>query len=91
MTIRSGHTAGNDPAEDDPDGAGGGQRLESLLGLHSVKGSHYAQFRGVEQRLTRVMEALDRISRALVQTAEGPETLVLSVVRAVQELSLIHI
>ncbi|WP_279103520.1 MadS family sensor histidine kinase [Gordonia bronchialis] len=85
MTIRSGHTAGNDPAEDDPDGAGGGQRLESLLGLHSVKGSHYAQFRGVEQRLTRVMEALDRISRALVQTAEGPETLVLSVVRAVQE------
>ena len=85
MTIRSGHTAGTDPAEDDPDGAGGGQRLESLLGLHSVKGSHYAQFRGVEQRLTRVMEALDRISRALVQTAEGPETLVLSVVRAVQE------
>lgn len=85
MTIRSGHTAGNDPLEDDPDGAGGGQRLESLLGLHSVKGSHYAQFRGVEQRLTRVMEALDRISRALVQTAEGPETLVLSVVRAVQE------
>lgn len=59
--------------------------LDSLLGLHSVKGSHYAQYRGVEQRLTRVVDALDRISRALVQTAEGPENLVLSVVRAVQE------
>ncbi|MDL9937011.1 histidine kinase [Gordonia sp. ABSL1-1] len=59
--------------------------LDSLLGLHSVKGTHYAQFRGVEQRLTRVIEALDRISRALVQTGEGPETLVLSVVRAVAE------
>lgn len=62
-----------------------GEQLDSLLGLHSVKGSHYAQYRGVEQRLTRVVDALDRISRALVQTAEGPETLVLSVVRAVQE------
>ncbi|ROZ88929.1 sensor histidine kinase [Gordonia sp. OPL2] len=63
----------------------GAEHLDSLLGLHSVKGTHYAQFRGVEQRLTRVVGALDRISRALVQTAEGPETLVLSVVRAVQE------
>ena len=60
-------------------------QLDSLVGLHSVKGSHYAQYRGVEQRLTRVVGALDRISRALVQTAEGPETLVLSVVRAVRE------
>ena len=59
--------------------------LDSLVGLHSVKGSHYAQYRGVEQRLTRVVGALDRISRALVQTAEGPENLVLSVVRAVRE------
>ncbi len=72
----------------DPSGAeddhGGGQ-LDSLLGLHSVKGSHYAQYRGVEARLSRVVGALDRISRALVQTAEGPENLVLSVVRAAQE------
>ncbi|MGW0038477.1 MadS family sensor histidine kinase [Gordonia sp. NPDC003376] len=59
--------------------------LDSLIGLHSVKGSHYAQFRGVEERLSRVVGALDRISRALVQTAEGPETLVLSVVRAVAD------
>ena len=62
-----------------------GPELDSLVGLHSVKGSHYAQYRGVEQRLTRVVGALDRISRALVQTAEGPENLVLSVVRAVRE------
>ncbi|GAA3688363.1 MadS family sensor histidine kinase [Gordonia hankookensis] len=70
------------PVDDEVPGL---DRLDSLVGLHSVKGSHYAQFRGVEQRLTRVVGALDRISRALVQTAEGPETLVLSVVRAVQE------
>ncbi|GAB88463.1 MadS family sensor histidine kinase [Gordonia rhizosphera] len=67
----------------DDDRSGG--QLDSLLGLHSVKGSHYAQYRGVEQRLSRVVGALDRISRALVQTAEGPENLVLSVVRAAQE------
>lgn len=59
--------------------------LNSLIGLHSVKGGHYAQYRGVEQRLTRVVGALDRISRALVDTAEGPENLVLSVARAVSE------
>ncbi|MFT4044351.1 MAG: histidine kinase [Gordonia sp. (in: high G+C Gram-positive bacteria)] len=59
--------------------------LDSLVGLHSVKGSHYAQYRGVAQRLTRVVGALDRISRALVQTGEGPQTLVLSVVQAVRE------
>ncbi|MFT4127717.1 MAG: histidine kinase [Gordonia sp. (in: high G+C Gram-positive bacteria)] len=64
---------------------GGDEQLDSLVGLHSVKSGHYAKFRGVEQRLTRVVGALDRISRALVQTAEGPETLVLSVVRAVAE------
>ena len=39
-----------------------GPELDSLVGLHSVKGSHYAQYRGVEQRLTRVVGALDRIS-----------------------------
>lgn len=59
--------------------------LESLVGLRSVKGTHYAQFRGVEQRLTRVVGALERISRALVRTAEGPETLVLAVLDAARE------
>lgn len=59
--------------------------VDSLVGLHSVKGSHYAQYRGVERRLGRVIGAMDRISRALVRTGEGPETLVVSVVRAVQE------
>ena len=72
----------DDPA--DP-GDAAEEWLNSLTGLHSVKGSHYAQYRGVEQRLSRVVGALDRISRALVQTAEGPENLVLSVARAVQE------
>lgn len=59
--------------------------LEMLVGLRSVKGTHYAQFRGVEQRLTRVVGALERISRALVQTAEGPEALVIAVVDAARE------
>ncbi|NMO04988.1 GAF domain-containing protein [Gordonia sp. TBRC 11910] len=59
--------------------------VDSLVGLHSVKGTHYAQYRVVAQRLSRVIGAMDRISRALVQTAEGPETLVLSVVQAVRD------
>lgn len=65
-----------------PDSSGD---LESLVGLRSVKGTHYAQFRGVEQRLTRVVGALERISRALVRTAEGPETLVIAVLDAARE------
>lgn len=65
-----------------PDSSGD---LESLVGLRSVKGSHYAQFRGVEQRLARVVGALERISRALVRTAEGPETLVVAVLDAARE------
>ncbi|MCR5980099.1 sensor histidine kinase [Gordonia jinghuaiqii] len=59
--------------------------LESLVGLRSVKGSHYAQLRGVEARLNRVVGALDRISRALVRTAEGPEALVTAVVEAARD------
>ena len=59
--------------------------LESLVGLRSVKGSHYAALRGVEARLSRVVGALERISRALVRTAEGPEALVIAVVEAARD------
>lgn len=59
--------------------------LDSLVGLRSVKGSHYAALRGVEARLSRVVGALERISRALVRTAEGPEALVTSVVEAARD------
>lgn len=59
--------------------------LDSLVGLRSVKGRHYAQYRGVEARLGRMVAALERISRALVRTAEGPEALVVAVVQAVRE------
>ncbi|MEE3848696.1 histidine kinase [Gordonia sp. LSe1-13] len=59
--------------------------LATLVGLRTVKGSHYAQYRGVEARLTRVIGALDRISRALVRTAEGPEALVVAVVDAARD------
>ena len=59
--------------------------LESLVGLRSIKTRHYAQLRGSEQRLIRVISAFDRISRALVRTADGPEALVASVVDAARE------
>lgn len=55
--------------------------LNSLLGLRSVKRSFFDQYRAAESRLRRSMHALDRVSGALVRTAEGPEELMLSVLR----------
>ncbi|MBB1030598.1 sensor histidine kinase [Dietzia sp. SLG310A2-38A2] len=55
--------------------------LDSLLGLRSVKRSFFDQYRAAESRLRRSMHALDRVSGALVRTAEGPEELMLSVLR----------
>ncbi|KXT56768.1 histidine kinase [Gordonia sp. QH-12] len=59
--------------------------LASLVGLRTVKAGHYAQFRGTAARLSRVMTALEGISKALVQTAEGPEALVVAVVETVRD------
>ncbi|MGB3301263.1 MAG: histidine kinase [Gordonia sp. (in: high G+C Gram-positive bacteria)] len=59
--------------------------LASLVGLRTVKGSHYAEFRGTAIRLGRVMTALEGISKALVQTVEGPEALVVAVVETVRD------
>ncbi|MGZ4533166.1 MAG: MadS family sensor histidine kinase [Mycobacteriaceae bacterium] len=56
--------------------------LEALTGVRSGKGTFYRQYRGAAERLERVLDALDTISRALVRTVEGPETLVLGVVEA---------
>lgn len=53
--------------------------LDTLLGLRSVKRSFFDQYREAESRLRRSMHALDRVSGALVRTAEGPEALVRSV------------
>ncbi|WP_269784542.1 MadS family sensor histidine kinase [Gordonia metallireducens] len=72
-------------ARPDPEREPARSDLESLVGLRSVKGSHYAQYRGVEARLSRVVGALERISRALVRTAEGPEALVIAVVEAARD------
>ncbi|QRY63617.1 sensor histidine kinase [Gordonia sp. PDNC005] len=58
--------------------------LASLVGLRTVKGGHYAQYRGSEASLNRVMMALEGISKALVQTAAGPETLLVAVVETVR-------
>lgn len=56
--------------------------LARLTGLRSGKGSFYPELRVAAQRLDRVVAALDNISRALVQTIEGPENLVRAVAEA---------
>ena len=61
--------------------------LARLTGLRSGKGSFYPELRVTAQRLHRTVTALDTISRALVQTTEGPENLV----RAVAEAARAHL
>lgn len=61
--------------------------LEQLTGLRSGKGTFYPEFRVMAKRLDRVVAALDTISRALVQTTEGPANLV----RAVAEAARAHL
>ncbi|CAA0082846.1 Sensor protein VraS [Mycolicibacterium vanbaalenii] len=56
--------------------------LARLTGVRSGKGSFYRELRLTAQRLDRVVTALDTISRALVQTIEGPENLVRAVAEA---------
>lgn len=56
--------------------------LSRLLGVRSGKKSLYTEYRGAAQRLERVVHALELISRALVRTVEGPETLVCAVAEA---------
>ena len=59
--------------------------LAALTGVRSGKGSFYPEYRGVAERLERVVHALETISRALVRTVEGPDTLVRAVVEAAAE------
>lgn len=61
--------------------------LDRLTGVRSGKGTFYPQFRVTTERLGRVIQALDGISRALVQTVDGPEKLV----RAVAEAARVHL
>jgi signal transduction histidine kinase len=61
--------------------------LASLTGVRSGKSTFYPEFRGAAQRLERVVHALDAISRALVQTVDGPERLV----RAVADAARAHL
>jgi signal transduction histidine kinase len=61
--------------------------LDRLTGVRSGKGTFYPEFRVTAQRLERVVAALDVISRALVQTVDGPENLV----RAVAEAARVHL
>jgi signal transduction histidine kinase len=57
------------------------------MGLRSGKGTFYPELRVTAQRLDRVVAAFDTISRALVRTVEGPESLV----RAVAEAARTHL
>ncbi|CDO10127.1 MadS family sensor histidine kinase [Mycolicibacterium cosmeticum] len=61
--------------------------LERLTGVRSGKGTFYPEFRVAALRTERVIAALDAISRALVQTVNGPENLV----RAVAEAARTHL
>lgn len=61
--------------------------LERLTGVRSGKGTFYPELRVAAQRTERVIAALDAISRALVQTVNGPETLV----RAAAEAARTHL
>ncbi|KWX22702.1 histidine kinase [Mycolicibacterium wolinskyi] len=61
--------------------------LERLTGVRSGKPTFYPEFRVAAQRTERVITALEAISRALVQTVNGPEKLV----RAVAEAARTHL
>ena len=63
-------------------GSGAAPDLAALTGLRSGKSTYYPQYRGAAERLERVVHALELISRALVRTVEGPETLVCAVAEA---------
>ena len=53
--------------------------IEALTGLRSGKPHYYPEYRTSAERLHRVIQALERISAALVRTTEGSEALVRAV------------
>ncbi|MBB3664062.1 signal transduction histidine kinase [Prauserella sediminis] len=59
--------------------------LGALTGVRSGKRSFYPEYVRSAERLENAVRALDRISRALVRTAEGPRELVEAVVHAAAE------
>ena len=67
-----------------------GPDLDLLTGIRSGKPSFYVEYLASAERLRRVIHALDRISRALVRTTEGPGTLVRSVAEAAAEHLMAH-
>jgi len=64
--------------------------LDQLTGIRSGKPSFYVEYLASAERLRRVIHALDRISRALVRTTEGPGTLVRSVAEAAADHLTAH-
>ena len=75
--------------EGGPAPAAGPQRLTTdlgvLTGVRTGKRSFYPEYVRSNQRLERAVVALDRTSRALVRTADGPRALVEAVVQAAAE------
>ncbi|PXY31490.1 sensor histidine kinase [Prauserella muralis] len=59
--------------------------LGALTGVRSGKRSFYPEYVRSAERLQHAVQAIDRISRALVHTAEGPRAVVEAVVRAAAE------
>lgn len=70
--------------------SGGEHDLDLLTGIRSGKPSFYVEYLASAERLRRVIHALDRISRALVRTTEGPGTLVRAVAEAAAEHLTAH-
>ena len=72
-----------------PEAGGGVHNLADdlgvLTGLRTGKRTFYPEYVRSNQRLERAVVALDRTSRALVRTADGPRALVEAVVRAAAE------
>lgn len=64
--------------------------LDLLTGIRSGKPSFYVEYQASAERLRRVIHALDRISRALVRTTEGTDTLVRSVAEAAADHLTAH-
>jgi signal transduction histidine kinase len=80
-TPRLRPTAGR-PGQDTGDRDTGGQLLSTLTGVRSGKQSYYAELKRTKARLTSAVQALERISAALVRTRDDPRALLGEVLRA---------
>jgi signal transduction histidine kinase len=88
--LHPAHSRGGSPTTPPPPPlapAGGpadadGQLLSTLTGVRSGKQSYYAELKRTKTRLTSAVQALERISAALVRTRDDPRALLGEMLRA---------